>query len=85
MSLLSKLFGKSEPKEPESVEYNGFKITPQPMREGSEYRLSALIEKDDKSHHVIRADVLSSADAANEAAIIKAKQVIDQQGDQIFL
>ena len=84
MSLLSKLFGKSEPKAPESVEHEGFKITPEPMRDGSQFRLSALIEKDGKTHHLIRADTLASAEAANEAAIAKAKQVIDQMGDCIF-
>lgn len=84
MSLLSKLFGKSAPKTPDPVTYEGFTITPQPMPEGHVFRLSALIEKDGKSHHLIRADTLPSAEAANEAAIEKAKQVIDQQGARIF-
>ena len=85
MSLLSKLFGKSKaPSTPASETYEGFTITPLPMKDDGNYRLSALIEKDGKSHHLIRADTLGSEQAANDAAIAKAKQVIDQQGDSLF-
>ncbi|MEO1788549.1 MAG: HlyU family transcriptional regulator [Pseudomonadota bacterium] len=37
-----------------------------------------------QSHTVIRADVFESRDAAVEAAIVKSKQVIDEQGDRLF-
>ncbi|MBB5515336.1 hypothetical protein FHS89_001346 [Rubricella aquisinus] len=87
MSLFSKLFGGaggSEPPKQESTIYKGFTITPQPMKDGREFRLSALIEKDGQSHHLIRAETLGSEDAANDAAIAKAKQVIDQMGDRLF-
>lgn len=86
MSLLSKLFGASpkEPAKPATTEYQGFTITPSPMKEGKVFRLSALIEKDGETHHLIRADDFTSADAANAAAIAKAKQVIDQQGVRLF-
>lgn len=84
MPFFSKLFGKPEQKPAESVMYEGYVITPQPMKEGHVYRLSALIEKDGKTHHLIRADTLPSVEAAHEAAIEKAKQVIDQQGARMF-
>ena len=84
MSLFSKLFGKSEPDAPASEEYKGFAITPQPMKEGAQYRLSAVIEKDGKSHAVIRADMFTSEETANSVAIAKAKQLIDEQGDALF-
>jgi hypothetical protein len=84
MSLLSKLFGKSEPPKAVTIAHEGYTITPQPIQEGGQFRLAALIEKDGKTHHLIRADTLASAEAATEAAIAKAKQVIDQQGDRIF-
>ena len=64
--------------------YEGYAITPQPMKEGQVYRLSAIIERDGQSHHLIRADTLPSAETANEAAIEKAKQVIDQRGARLF-
>lgn len=94
MSLLSKLFGgssrsatKSDP-EPETVEHEGCTITPTPIREEGGYRLSAKIEKliegEVKSHTLIRADIIQDITAANEAAIRKARQMIDEQGDRLF-
>ena len=90
MSILSKLFGggggKSAAAEP--VAHEGFRIYPEPQNEGGQYRLQARIEKDVggelRSHHLIRADVFTSADDAAEAAVAKAKMLIDQLGDGLF-
>lgn len=89
MSLFKKLFGGSgTPKGPEPVSYDGFTILPEPIKEPDGYRIAARIEKeiggDLKSHHLIRADMLHSADQAAEASIQKAKSMIDQMGDKIF-
>ena len=91
MSIFSKLFGGgggSAPKEVEAVEYNGFFIFPEPMKEGGTYRIAARIEKEvdgeAKTHQLIRADTLESAEAAAEASLAKAKSLIDQQGETIF-
>jgi len=48
MSIFGKLFGGggSTPNEVEPVEYNGFKIVPEPMKEGGTYRIAARIEKE---------------------------------------
>lgn len=89
MSLFSKLFGggASAPA-PEPETYQGFAIHPDPMPDGRQFRLQARIEKEVggemQSHTVIRADVFESRDAAVEAAIVKSKQVIDEQGDRLF-
>lgn len=86
MSLFSKLFGGgggSAP-EPEVETYEGFTITAQPAREGSRYRIGALIEKDGQTHHLIRADMLETLEDANAASIRKAKQMIDEQGARLF-
>ncbi len=91
MSLLSRLFGgKRESAEPESavIDYEGFRVIPEPMKEGSVWRLCARIEKEidgeTKSHRVIRADTLQGRDQAVEVSINKAKQMIDEQGDALF-
>lgn len=91
MSLLKKLFGgsdKAAPKGPEPELYMDFTIFPDPIVEGKVYRLAARIEKEIggelKIHKLIRADTLNSSDAAAEAAIAKAKILIDQMGDQLF-
>ena len=88
MSLLSKLFGGKSAPEPDPVAYEGFQITPQPIPEGRSFRLSARVEKDVggtmQSHTLIRADTFEGLEAATEASIAKAKQMIDEQGDRLF-
>ncbi|MER0238298.1 HlyU family transcriptional regulator [Fulvimarina sp. MAC8] len=93
-SFLKRLFGvgtKSENAsemrgEPEV--YEGFTITPAPMPEGGQFRLSAIIEKEiggeTKSHRLIRADLFPSRTDAETAAMIKARRVVDEQGDGVF-
>lgn len=73
---------------PEPVEYEGYTITPCPIPEGGQFRVSARIDAIvngvPKTHTLIRADVIRDETQANEASIGKAKQMIDQMGDQIF-
>ena len=93
MSLLSRLFGKggdapkSRPKG-EPIVHDGFDIYPLPTAEGGQHRICALIEKvvdgEKRSHWMIRADLLNDRDAAVEASLLKAKSLIDQQGEGIF-
>ncbi|NRB20459.1 MAG: hypothetical protein HRU33_23740 [Rhodobacteraceae bacterium] len=91
MSFLKKLFGGSDAaaaKGPEPEFYKDFAIFPDPLAEGKHYRLAARIEKEIegelKTHRLIRADTLNSNEAASEAAIQKAKVLIDQMGDRLF-
>ena len=92
MSLLKKLFGggggNGSAPTAEPVIYEGFRITPAPQAEGRQYRLAAKVEKEiggeTKTHHLIRADLLDSAEAASDAAVAKAKMMIDQMGDRLF-
>lgn len=88
MSLFSKLFGGSAPKEQQAEVYKDFRIFAEPQSESGGYRIAARIEKDfgedTKVHQMIRADTYSSQDTAEEASISKAKQFIDQVGDRVF-
>ncbi|MEO1199096.1 MAG: HlyU family transcriptional regulator [Pseudomonadota bacterium] len=94
MSLFKKLFGggpggSNKPDGPFAEEaYEGYRVLVTPIPEGSQFRLAATIEKDVdgevKQHRLIRADVLPSKEAAAEAAIRKARQLIDSQGDALF-
>lgn len=88
MSLLKKLFGGAAPKAPEPENYQGFLIFPDSQSEGNVFRLGARIEKEIggelKTHTMIRADTYPSADAANEAAVLKARLLIDQMGERLF-
>ena len=90
MSLLSRLFGGGNDRSeaPEPVEYEGFRIMPEPIGEDGQYRIAARIEAEvdgeTRSHHMIRADVLRDRDDAVAASVNKAKQLIDQQGQRLF-
>lgn len=88
MSILSRLFGGGATPEPEPETYNGFRIYPEPVKEAGGYRVTARIEREidgeTKSHLMIRADTYQSLDAATEATLVKARQVIDQLGMSIF-
>lgn len=89
MGWLSKLFGgKKDDAAPaaasSSEDYKGFRVTPNPMREGSQFRIAAKIEKDGRVHQLIRADTVGSQDEAVSLSMGKARQVIDEQGERIF-
>lgn len=93
MSFLKKLFGGGESsggasKVASRETYKDFIIEAAPMAESGQYRLRAFIvesEADDaRRATVIRADLFTSADQAAEFAVMKAKQVIDEQGSAVF-
>lgn len=87
MPFWSRLFGNRSD-EPQVAgggeDYNGFRITPTPIREGGQFRVSARIEKDGRHHDLIRADTMGSQEEAIAASIRKARQIIDEQGDRLF-
>lgn len=92
MSFLSKLFSSgtksAKPEGPKPTEYKGMRITPDPIKDGANFRIAATIEMtrgdETLSHHLIRADTLGSHDQACEASINKAKLMIDQMGERLF-
>ncbi|MCH8532812.1 MAG: transcriptional regulator [Saccharospirillum sp.] len=80
--------GSAQPKKEdfkgEAVEYNGYQITPTPIAEGGQYRVSGLIEKGEQQHHFIRSDLVAGQEEACSFSVVKAKLIIDQLGDRIF-
>ena len=90
MSFLKKLFGGGGLAAEEAVTetYKEFTIIPTPIKEGGTYRVSATIEKtidgERRQHHLVRADTVEGLQAAQEASVRKAKQVIDEQAEHIF-
>jgi hypothetical protein len=88
MNLFSRLFGKSAPAAPEPILHKGFRIFPEPVREGAVFRVAARVEKDVggtvKVHRLIRADTSATLEEASDASVGKAKQAIDQLGDSLF-
>jgi hypothetical protein len=72
-----------------AVEYKGYRIRPAPYRTNGLYQTAGTIEKDTpegiKEHRFVRADTHPSREAASDFAVQKAKQIIDLQGDRIFM
>lgn len=91
MDALRNLFGaggESGGKAAEPVDYQGYQITPSPERQASGWNTAGVITKafEDgvKEHRFIRVDTHTSRDDAVAFSIVKAQQIIDQQGDRIF-
>jgi hypothetical protein len=91
MSFLKKLFGggaaASEPAGA-SVEHKGFTIRATPYKEGGQFQLCGLIEKEiggeKKQHRFVRADRFMSLDEAESFALAKGQQIVDEQGERVF-
>jgi hypothetical protein len=95
MSFWKKLFGggsggtSSEPARPmQTVEHKGYVIEARPYSEGGQFQVAGVIFKGEgearKEHKFIRADRFPTMDEAADFAVIKGRQIIDQQGDRIF-
>ncbi|ADZ92607.1 HlyU family transcriptional regulator [Marinomonas mediterranea] len=86
-NLFSGADAQSQPVE-ESIDYNGFSITPAPISEGGQFRVAASISKGEgesqKNHKFIRSDLVPGRDQCLELTIRKAKITIDQLGDRLF-
>ena len=72
----------------DAVEYNGFRIRPEPYQAAGGFQTAGVIEKDfpdgTKEHRFIRAETHAGREDAANFAVSKGKQIIDEQGDRIF-
>ena len=72
-----------------TVDYKGYTIRPASRRQGAQWLTVGVISKafdggDIKEHHFIRADTYGSKQDADDCSVLKAKQIIDEQGDKMF-
>ncbi|MFQ6024500.1 MAG: HlyU family transcriptional regulator [Acidiferrobacterales bacterium] len=93
LKFLRKLVsGKHENSDPTrnqvAVNYKGYTIIPTPQKVGAGWTTEGDISKeiDDvpKSQHFIRVDTFTDRDEAISYSIVKAKRIIDEQGDALF-
>ena len=72
----------------ETVDYNGYRIRPAPYKAASGFQTAGVIEKDFpdgvKEHRFIRSETHPTRDGAAAFAIVKGREIIDQQGDRMF-
>jgi hypothetical protein len=88
-----RMFGSGDgdqaaPAATEGVDYQGFRIVAQPIRQGGQFLTAGLITKDypegRKEHRFIRADTHSSEADARAMMVQKAQRLIDEMGDRLF-
>ena len=92
MSFFKKLFGgggtAAAPKPVKSAEHKGFNIEARPYKEGGQFQLAGVISKEidgtRKEHAYVRADRFTSLEEAADIALVKGRQIIDEQGENIF-
>jgi hypothetical protein len=93
MSFWKKLFGGSSgpgaPAGPaSSAEHKGFTIEARPYQESGQFQVAGTISKQVgealKEHRFIRADRFPTQEEAADFALMKGRQIIDQQGDRLF-
>ena len=94
MSFLKKLFGRGAGASASfdaplaTEDHEGFTIEATPMKDGGQFRLAATISKEIdgelKTHKLVRADMFTSTDDCVKFTMMKAKQVIKEQGDSIL-
>jgi hypothetical protein len=68
--------------------YKDFKIQPAPRKQGSQWLTAGLISKSgsdgEQVSEFVRSDMFSSRDDAESCAMVKGRQIIDEQGDSLF-
>jgi hypothetical protein len=92
MSFFKKLFGgggeAAAPKAARSAEHKGFTIEARPYKEGGQFQLAGVISKEidgvRKEHKYVRADRFTSLEEAAEIALVKGRQIIDEQGERLL-
>lgn len=92
MGFLSKLFGggggETATPSAEAIEYKGFQIQPAARRQGGQWLTAGVIRKEVdgemREHSFLRADTHASQQDADDFALVKGRQIIDEQGDRLF-
>lgn len=71
-----------------TAEHNGYRIEAMPYAEAGQFQVAGVISKSIDGvaiqHRFVRADRFGSLEEAAGFAIMKGRQIIDQQGDEIF-
>ena len=91
-SIIGALTGKTAeaapPQRGEANPYEGLVIHAAPVREENQWRLSGVIVKQgdegDLERTFTRADTFSTRQEAESSSIRKGKQIIDEQGSNLF-
>ena len=71
------------------VEHKGFIVEAAVYPEGGQFQLAGVISKEvggtTKQVRFVRADRFASADEAADRALDKGRQIVDEQGENVFV
>jgi len=71
-----------------TAQHNGYTIEARPYAEGGQFQVAGTISKRigeaTKEHRFIRADRFPTREEAADFALMKGRQIVDQQGDRVF-
>ena len=96
MSFWKKLFGGGAgeaagpggAKAVKTIEHKGFLIQATPYKENGQFQTCGIVSKEVdgalKEHRFVRADRFPSLDEAVEVSLAKGRQIIEEQGEQVF-
>src|SRR3546814_12743059 len=66
--------------------YKTFRIRPAAQPQGGQWLTAGVIRKEidgeTREHRFVRADTHASAQSANDFAVVKGRQIVDEQGDR---
>ena len=93
MSIWKKLFGGGAGEDTEGApaaaeEYKGFTIRAAPYQNDGQFQTAGIVEKtidgERREHKFVRADRHASYEDAVAFSLSKARQLVDEQGEQVF-
>jgi hypothetical protein len=93
VSFWKKLFGGGAVDDTEDApvaaeDYKGFSIRAVPYESDGQFQTAGIVEKEidgeRKAHKFVRADRHASYDDAVAFSLLKARQLVDEQGEQMF-
>ena len=95
MSFLKRLFGGANSSKADDAavaaetEYKGFTIQATPFPESGQFQTCGVVAQETggerREHRFIRADRFATRDDAAENSLRKARQLIDEQGERLFI
>ena len=94
MSFWKSLFGGGKSADPATAaavseaEHKGYRIEARPYLDNGQYQVAGTVSRTvdgtPKEHRFIRADRFGSIEEAAQVALMKGRQIVDQQGDRMF-
>ncbi len=85
MGLLSSITSLFSPLPEDAIRYKGYTIAATPEEDFGRFRINAVISRKGRQRNYTVIDRIADKDTCVELTHQKAKSLIDQKGEQVFL